>query len=79
MEHEFQIEEKDIPKRPGRRASLTYPIAQLEAGSEQCFTVPATTETVKKVLTSIRTYAYRNGFRVILRQSPYGVDVWRKK
>jgi hypothetical protein len=76
----FAIEERDIPKRSGRKGVLTYPIADLEPGSKQSFAVPATPETIKNVTSSIRTFAFRHGYKVTLRQEENGtvVRVWRK-
>jgi len=73
----FKIEEIAIPKRTGRGKTLSYPIADLTPGSLQSFLVPATADTMKKVQASIRTFAYRNGFKVTLRPEDGCVRVWR--
>lgn len=77
----YVIETVSVPKRSGRKATTSFPIADLEAGSEQSFLVPSTD--VKKTTTKIRTFAYRNGFKVILRTegdgTVQGIRVWRKK
>jgi hypothetical protein len=79
---EFPIEEVDIPRRSSAKKTLTYPIGTLKAGSNQSFFVPTTPDTAKAVTSSIRTLAYRNGFKVIIRQEKTdvveGMRVWRK-
>jgi hypothetical protein len=67
-----------VPTKRGRTAGLKYPIDQLKADSDQFFDVPAAADKVKSVSTSIRTFAYRNGLAVILREVPGAVRVWRK-
>jgi hypothetical protein len=75
---EYKIQNKPIPKRNGsHKARLDYPIDKLVAGSDDSFTVPCTPDKVKKVSASIRAFAYRNNFNVLLRQGDEGVDVWR--
>jgi hypothetical protein len=80
---EFIFASVDIPKRTGRGSKLSYPINVLVAGSKDSFLVPASPDKFKNVTASIRTYAYRNGFKVTLRNentdgSTQGVRVWRK-
>lgn len=75
----FVIENVPVPKRAGRKAVHTFPVAQLTPGSEQSFLVPSKPEDVKKTLTRIRTFAYRNDLKVTLRQEENGVRVWRAK
>ena len=83
----FVIQNVEIPRRATSRASLQYPIGTLEAGSTQSFFVPAALGKMKNVASSIRTFAYRNEFKVILRQEfmdmepayAIGIRVWRKK
>ncbi len=76
----FAIEEVSIPKnsRVGV-ARLEYPVADLTAGSNQSFLIPATPEEVKKVSASVRAFAYRNDLKVTLRYDSEnaGVRVWR--
>ena len=73
------IEEVDVPKRAGRKSTLSYPIASLTPGTKQSFFLPAIDEaTAKKVGTSVRTFASRNGFRVQVADVQGGVRVWRK-
>jgi hypothetical protein len=74
----FVIEEHDIPKRSGRKGTLTYPIADLKSGSKQSFLVPTTPENIKNVTSSIRTFAFRHDLKVTLRAEATGVRVWRK-
>ena len=82
---EFAIQNVEIPRRTTSRASLQYPIGTLEAGSTQSFFVPAALDKLKNVTARIRQFAYRNKFKVILRQEPStdglktGIRVWRKK
>lgn len=66
-----------IPARTGRKAELSYPIGTLAAGTEQSFFVE--TKDHKKTTASIRTFAYRNDFKVIIRSEAEGVRVWRKQ
>lgn len=73
----YPLEEVAIPKRPGRKSQLAYPIAEMEPGSSQSFLVPAEAADVKNVTSSIRAFAYRNNFKVILRHEATGVRVWR--
>lgn len=73
----FTIENVDVPKRPGRKGSLDYPIAKLTAGSSQSFLVPATSSEVKAKTASIRAFAYRNNLNVTLRTEEKGIRVWR--
>lgn len=75
----YVIEEVSLPKRSGRKGSLDYPIAQLEAGTSQSFKVPATSDTIKAVTASIRAFAYRHDHTVVIRAESDGVRVWRKK
>ena len=75
----FKIEEVEIPKRSSVKKTLAYPIGTLKAGSNQSFFVPTTPETAKAVTSSIRTFAYRNGFKAVIRQEKLGVRVWRKQ
>ena len=74
----FVIEERDIPKRSGRTGTLVYPIEKLAPGSKDSFLVPAATDKIKNVTSSIRTFAFRKGFKVTLRAEATGVRVWRK-
>src|ERR1039458_3702196 len=71
-----------VPKRKGRTAKLTYPINVLTASSDESFLVPTEPKDFKKVMTSIRTYGYRNGFKVVVREEDTedgtGIRVWRK-
>ena len=83
----FVIQNVEIPRRTTSRASLQYPIGTLEAGSTQSFFVPAALDKLKNVTARVRQFAYRNKFKVTLRQelidtepaSPIGIRVWRKK
>jgi len=75
----FKIEQVDIPKRSNVKKTLVYPIGTLKAGSKDSFFVPTTPETAKAITSSIRTFAYRNGFKAIIRQEKLGVRVWRKE
>jgi len=79
----FKIEEVEIPKRSSVKKTLTYPIGTLKAGSNQSFFVPTNPNNVKAITSSIRTFAYRNSFKVIIRQEKTdvaeGVRVWRKE
>lgn len=76
---DFTIEEVEIPKRSGRKATNTFPIDKLTAGSNQSFLVPSTPEDVKKVTTRIRQFSYRNDYKVVLRTEEKGIRVWRAK
>jgi hypothetical protein len=69
---------KPIPTT-GRKERLNYPIGKLEAGSTVSFLVPAAPDKVKQVTASIRQYAYRHEFNVVLRAEEGGVRVWRAK
>ena len=73
----FTIEEREIPQRT-RKNTLAYPIGSLTPGSNQSFPVPTTPDKVKNTLSSIRTFAFRNGFKVTLRQDGDVIRVWRK-
>jgi len=76
-----EVEEVPIPtpKRRGRKAVLSYPIAGLTPGTDESFLVDVAPESVKKVSMSIRTFAYRHGMRVIIRPAEdWGIRVWRK-
>ena len=75
----FVIEERDVPKRSGRKSSLNYPIDKLTPGSKESFLVAAKADKVKNVLSSIRTFAFRNKLKVTLRVEADGVRVWRKE
>lgn len=79
----FIFEDKDIPKRAGKKGSLHYPIDQLEPGSTRSFLAPIEGEVtaikLKALTASIRTYAYRHKFKVTLRSEEKGVRVWRDK
>ena len=81
----FAIQNVEIPRRSTSRVSLQYPIGTLEAGSTQSFFVPAALDKLKNVTARIRQFAYRNDFKVILRQETStdglktGIRVWRKK
>jgi hypothetical protein len=80
----FVFESKPIPKRGGKKGEVKYPIASLQSGTEQSFFVPAAAGKLKNVTSSIRTFAYRNDFKVVLRTenddkgAVTGVRVWRK-
>jgi hypothetical protein len=76
----FTIVEREIPTRPGRKASLSYPIADLVPGTKQAFFVAAIGDAVKKTVASLRTFAKRQGFKVVIREDAAegGVFVWRK-
>lgn len=78
-ETRFVIEERDVPKRSGRKSSLNYPIDKLTPGSKESFLVAAKADKVKNVLSSIRTFAFRNKLKVTLRVEADGVRVWRKE
>ena len=78
VENNFVIEEKDVPKRSGRKSTLNYPIDKLTSGSKESFLVPVTNNREKNVFSSIRTFAFRNKYKVILRVEENGVRVWRK-
>lgn len=73
----YVFETKPVPKRAGKKDTLDYPINQLIPGSPVSFLVPATKDRIKQVTTSIRTFAYRNGFNVTLRPEDAGIRVWR--
>jgi hypothetical protein len=73
----FTIDEAEIPQR-GRTIMLAYPVTELTPGSNQSFLVPATADTIKSVMTSVRTFAYRHGVKLTLRLVDGGVRVWRK-
>jgi hypothetical protein len=75
----FDIEEVAIPKRTGRKPVNVYPIDKLEAGSTQSFLVPSKPDEFKNNNIRVRTYAYKHGFKVILRNEENGVRVWRKQ
>ena len=77
VEGGFRIEAVPVPKRAGRKAIHSFPIEKLTPGSKQSFLVTSTPEDLKKTLTRIRTFAYRNDFKVILRTENGGVRVWR--
>ncbi len=77
----FVFSTKPIPKRGGKKGEVKYPIASLEVGTDQSFFVPALADKIKNTLASIRTFAYRNEFKVVLRTEDgdmTGVRVWRK-
>jgi hypothetical protein len=78
IENGFVIEHKAIPKRINRVTGLNYPIGSLTAGSDESFFVPAESDKVKNVTSSIRTFAYRNDFTVTIRPESGGIRVWRK-
>jgi len=63
--------------RGGRTKVLAYPIDKLTPDSEEYFDVPTASSKVKAVTSSIRTFAYRNGFAVSVRYVPGAVRVWR--
>jgi hypothetical protein len=73
----FTIDEAEIPQR-GRTIMLAYPVTELTPGSNQSFLVPTAGESVKAVMTSVRTFAYRHGVKLTLRVVDGGVRVWRK-
>jgi len=73
------IETVPIPGRTGRKSGILYPIGNLEAGSEQSFKVPVADEDVIKITSSVRAYASRNGYKVIVRTVDGGIRVWRAK
>jgi hypothetical protein len=76
----FAIEEVPIP-RSIRTKTLEYPIGTLTAGSNASFFVPLGESTFKALAASIRTFGYRNGFKVIIRngfENGAGIRVWRK-
>jgi hypothetical protein len=65
------------PNKGGRSKVLAYPIDKLTPDSEEYFDVPTASSKVKAVTSSIRTFAYRNGFAVSVRYVPGAVRVWR--
>ena len=71
-----------VPKRKGRSSKLAYPIGVLTANTEQSFLIPANPKDFKKVGLSVRAFATRKGFKVIVRdeqtESSSGIRVWRK-
>jgi hypothetical protein len=73
----FAIEEVPIP-RSSRTRTLEYPIGTLKAGSNDSFLVPVGHAAPKAVAASVRTFGYRNGFKVIIREENNGIRVWRK-
>jgi|ERR1017187_1648885 hypothetical protein len=73
----FAIDEVEISQR-GRTPKLAYPVTELLPGSNQSFLVPTTTDNVKAIMTSVRTFAYRHGVKLTLRLVDGGVRVWRK-
>ena len=76
----IEITEVPIPNRPGRKATLDYPVDQLEPDSEESFYIEDTPDrSTKSLKMSVRTFAYRNGFRVIIREEADGIRVWRKR
>ena len=68
----------DVPKRPGRKSALSYPIGVLEAGSKQYLDVQTTSDKAKKTAISIRQFAYRQGFSVTIANVDGAIRVWRK-
>jgi hypothetical protein len=74
----YKIEEIAIP-RSSRAKTLEYPIHMLKAGSNDSFLVPVGYAAPKAVAASIRTFGYRNGFKVIIREENNGIRVWRKE
>lgn len=74
---EYVIESKPIPSRASRKARLTYPIDKLTPGSNDSFLIAADPEKVKNAMASVRTFAHRNEFSVVLRKEDGGVRVWR--
>jgi hypothetical protein len=74
----FTIEEVAIPRR-SRAKTLTYPIHMLKAGSSDSFLVPIGHASPKAVAASVRTFGYRNGFKVIIQNENNGIRVWRKE
>ena len=75
---DYKIERIPIPRRSGRKGIITFPIAALTPDTEDSFLVPALGEVQAKIAGSIRTYANRQGFKVVLRTEQSGVRVWRK-
>jgi hypothetical protein len=75
---DYVIEKVPIPGRKGRKGTVTFPIAALIPGTDDSFLVPSSSEKQAKVAGSIRTYAHRQGFKVVLRTEQSGVRVWRK-
>ena len=73
----FSIQSVQIP-RSSREKTLEYPIHMLKAGSNDSFLVPVGTSNAKAVAASVRTFGYRNGFKVIIREENNGIRVWRK-
>jgi hypothetical protein len=73
----FTITEVPIPTST-RVKTLEYPIGTLTAGSNESFFVPLGESTLKALAASIRTFGYRNGFKVIIREEGNGIRVWRK-
>ena len=74
----FTITEVPIPTST-RTRTLTYPIGTLKAGSNESFYVPVENiVSFKSTAASIRTFGYRNGFKVIIREEGLGIRVWRK-
>jgi hypothetical protein len=76
----FTIAEVPIPTST-RVKTLEYPIGTLTAGSNESFFVPLGESTFKALAASIRTFGYRNGFKVIIRngfENGVGIRVWRK-
>ncbi len=76
---EFPIEEVEIPRRSSVKKTLHYPIGTLTAGSNESFFVPSNENNRAAIISRIRTFAYRNDFKVITRQVTGGVRVWRKE
>jgi hypothetical protein len=74
----FVFGKAPVPTKKGRTTVLSYPIDQLVPNTGEYFDVPATSDKVKAVSASIRTFAYRNDLAVILREVPGAVRVWRK-
>jgi hypothetical protein len=79
----YEIEEVELPKRKGRGAILSYPIAALEANSKQSFIQQVGESTVKNVKASIRQFAKRNGYTVSLaeeiKEGQEFIRVWRTR
>jgi hypothetical protein len=73
----FSIQSVQIP-RSSRTRTLEYPIGTLKAGSNDSFLVPVGHAAPKAVAASVRTFGYRNGFKVIIREENNGIRVWRK-
>ena len=75
---EFEITEVEIPTK-NTHSRLSYPLSEMKPGTSDSFHLDAVTpEAVKKVSSSVRTFAYRNGMTVVLREEDNGIRVWRK-